>query len=153
MQNVHRFLSWLENAISGCTIPSHNRVRNHIVSVDENGDGFVATYIPKSEIAPLMTTVGNTFYIRSGSNNVPAPYSVLAGMFGRRPQAEIDLMVTDKQLSVLENSEADILYPSSIDSPPDRYLNQLFRPRPQSEQRYCPRALSFLHGNDRRRRI
>ena len=67
VQNVHRFLSWLENAISGCTIPSHNRVRNHIVSVDENGDGFVATYIPKSEIAPLMTTIGNTFYIRSGS--------------------------------------------------------------------------------------
>ena len=83
VQNVHRFLSWLENAISGCTIPSHNRVRNHIVSVDENGDGFVATYIPKSEIAPLMTTVGNTFYIRSGSNNVPAPYSVLAGEYNK----------------------------------------------------------------------
>ena len=47
VRNVHRFLSWLENAISGCTIPSHNKVRNHIVSVDENGDGFVATYITK----------------------------------------------------------------------------------------------------------
>ena len=121
VQNVHRFLSWLENAISGCTIPSHNKVRNHIVSVDENGDGFVATYIPKSELAPLMTTIGNTFYIRSGSNNVPAPYSVLAGMFGRRPQAEIDLVITDKKLEILDNSEADILYPSSIDCPPDKY--------------------------------
>lgn len=58
VKNVHRFLSWLENAISGCTIPSHNRVRNHIISVDKNGDGFVATYIPKSELAPLMTTMG-----------------------------------------------------------------------------------------------
>ena len=76
------------------------------ISVDENGAGFVATYIPKSELAPLMTTIGNTFYIRSGSNNVPAPYSVLAGMFGRRPQAEIDLLITDKKLEVLENSEA-----------------------------------------------
>ena len=86
VKNVHRFLSWLENAISGCTIPSHNKVRNHIISADENGDGFIATYIPKSEIAPLMSTVGNNIYIRSGSNNVPAPYSVIAGMFGRRPQ-------------------------------------------------------------------
>lgn len=59
-------MSWLENAISGCTIPSHNKVRNHIVSCDDNGDGFVATYIPKCEIAPLMTTVGSTIYIRSG---------------------------------------------------------------------------------------
>ena len=32
VENVHRFLSWLENAISGCTIPSHNKVRNHIIS-------------------------------------------------------------------------------------------------------------------------
>ena len=32
VKNVHRFLSWLENAISGCTIPSHNKVRNHIIS-------------------------------------------------------------------------------------------------------------------------
>ena len=141
VHNVHRFLSWLENAISGCTIPSHNRVRNHIVSVDENGDGFVATYIPKSEVAPLMTTIGNNFYIRSGSNNVPAPYSVLAGMFGRRPQAEIDLMLTDKQLAVLENSEADILYPSSIDSPPEKYLKISFAVRGHNQSNVIAREL------------
>lgn len=85
VKNVHRFLSWLENAISGCTIPSHNKVRNHIISCDANGDGFIATYIPKCDIAPLMTTGNSTIYIRSGSNNVPAPYAVIAGMFGRDP--------------------------------------------------------------------
>lgn len=141
VQNVHRFLSWLENAISGCTIPSHNRVRNHIVSVDENGDGFVATYIPKSELAPLMTTIGNTFYIRSGSNNVPAPYSVLAGMFGRRPQAEIDLVITDKKLEILDNSEADILYPSSIDCPPDKYMKISFVIRGHNQSNVIAREL------------
>lgn len=141
VQNVHRFLSWLENAISGCTVPSHNRVRNHIVSVDENGDGYVATYIPKSEVAPLMTTIGNTFYIRSGSNNVPAPYSVLAGMFGRRPQAEIGLVITDKQLAVLENSEADILYPGSIDSPPEKYLKIGFSIRGHNQSNVIAREL------------
>ena len=141
VQNVHRFLSWLENAISGCTIPSHNKVRNHIISVDENGAGFVATYIPKSELAPLMTTVGNTFYIRSGSNNVPAPYSVLAGMFGRRPQADIDLLITDKKLEILENSEADILYPSSIDCPPDKYMKISFVIRGNNESNVIAREL------------
>ena len=40
VQNVHRFMSWVESAISGCTIPSHNKVRNHIIYADENGDGW-----------------------------------------------------------------------------------------------------------------
>ena len=41
VKNVYRFLSWLENAISGCTIPSHNGVRNHIISSDKDGNGYV----------------------------------------------------------------------------------------------------------------
>lgn len=126
VKNVHRFLSWLENAISGCTIPSHNKVRNHIVSCDDDGDGFVATYIPKCEIAPLMTTVGSTIYIRSGSNNVPAPYSVIAGMFGRRPQPNVELNFGSQNLEVLENVDEDMLYPNSIDNPPDKYIKISF---------------------------
>lgn len=122
VQNVHRFLSWLENAISGCTIPSHNKVRNHIISVDANGDGFIATYIPKSEITPLMTTTNSTIYIRSGSNNVPAPYAVIAGMFGKRPQPNIELCLRDKKLSILENTDEDMLYPHTIDNPPEKYV-------------------------------
>lgn len=111
VKNVHRFLSWLENAISGCTIPSHNKVRNHIISCDQNGDGFLATYIPKSDIAPLMTTTGSQIYIRSGSNNVPAPYAVVAGMFGKRPQPNIELIINDKDMSVSQNGEEDIFAP------------------------------------------
>lgn len=126
VKNVHRFLSWLENAISGCTIPSHNKVRNHIISVDENGDGFIATYIPKSDNAPLMTTTGNTIYIRSGSNNVPAPYSVIAGMFGRRPQPNVELIFADRKIEVLENVDEDMLYPHSIDNPPEQYVKISF---------------------------
>lgn len=126
VKNVHRFLSWVENAISGCTVPSHNGVRNHIISVDKNGDGYVATYIPKSEITPLMTTVGSTIYIRSGSNNVPAPYAVIAGMFGKRPQPNIELVFEDKKLEILENIEEDILYPKTIDNPPEKYVKISF---------------------------
>ena len=122
VKNVHRFLSWLENAISGCTIPSHNKVRNHIISVDENGDGFVATYIPKCEIAPLMSTTNGAIYIRSGANNVPAPYAVIAGMFGRRPQPNVELIIANKYLEALENIDEDMLYPKSIDNPPEKYI-------------------------------
>ena len=126
VRNVHRFLSWLENAISGCTIPSHNRVRNHIISVDKNGDGFVATYIPKSELAPLMTTMGNNIYIRSGSNNVPAPFSVIAGMFGKRPQPNVEQIIAEKILQVLDNAVEDMVYPPSLDNPPEKYLRLSF---------------------------
>lgn len=122
VSNVHRFMSWVENAISGCTIPSHNKIRNHIISADKNGDGYLATYIPKSEIAPLMTTVGNNFYIRSGSNNVPAPYAVIAGMFGRRPLPNIGLQLQNRRLEILQNDDEDILYPKTIDTPPQRYV-------------------------------
>lgn len=126
VQNVHRFLSWIENAISGCTIPSHNKVRNHVISCDKNGDGFLATYIPKSEIAPLMTTSNSAIYIRSGSNNVPAPYAVIAGMFGRCPQPNIELIMGERKLEVLDNVDGDILYPNSIDNPPEQYVKLSF---------------------------
>ena len=126
VKNVHRFLSWVENAISGCTIPSHNKVRNHIVSVDKNGDGFLATYIPKSDISPLMTTGNNSIYIRSGSNNVPAPYAVMAGMFGRTPQPNVELLIGERKIEALENVDEDMLYPNSIDNPPEQYVKISF---------------------------
>ena len=126
VKNVHRFLSWVESAISGCTIPSHNKVRNHIISVDKNGDGYLATYIPKSDLSPLMSTVGSKIYIRSGSNNVPAPYSVIAGMFGRRPQPNLELMIVDKKIEVLKNANEDMIYPKSLKNPPKKYVKISF---------------------------
>ena len=126
VENVHRFMSWVESAISGCTIPSHNKVRNHIISCDKEGNGYLATYIPKSDIAPLMTTIGSNIYIRSGSNNVPAPYAVIAGMFGRHPQPNIELKIENRRLEVIENDNEDILYPKTIDTPPQRYVKITF---------------------------
>ena len=141
VKNVYRFLSWLENAISGCTIPSHNKVRNHIISVDENGDGFIATYIPKSDISPLMTTTGNTIYIRSGSNNVPAPYAVIAGMFGRRPQANVELRFADKKLEVLENVDEDMVYPLNMPNPPKNYVKISFSIQCQNDSNVIAREM------------
>lgn len=143
VKNVHRFLSWLESAISGCTIPSHNKVRNHIISCDKNGDGFVATYIPKSEITPLMSTIGGAIYIRSGSNNVPAPYAVVAGMFGKRPQPNIELILEDKSLEILENSDEDMLYPHTIDNPPEKYVKINFSIQAHNESNAIAREIYF----------
>lgn len=126
VENVHRFLSWVESAISGCTIPSHNKVRNHIISCDKDGNGYLATYIPRSEVAPLMTTIGNHIFIRSGSNNVPAPYAVIAGMFGRRPQPNVALHLDKRKLELQEEADEDILYPQTIDTPPQRYVRLAF---------------------------
>lgn len=126
VKNVHRFLSWLENAISGCTIPSHNKVRNHIISVDKNGDGYLATYIPKSDIAPLMTTTGSQIYIRSGSNNVPAPYAVIAGMFGKRPQPNIELVINDKDLLISKEADEDIFRPIKRTRKKETYVKVRF---------------------------
>ena len=141
VKNVYRFLSWLENAISGCTIPSHNKVRNHIISVDANGDGFIATYISKSDLAPLMSTVGNNIYIRSGSNNVPAPYSVIAGMFGRRPQPNVELLISDKSLNIIDNNDEDILYPQSIDNPPEKSVKISFAIKGKNDSNVIAREL------------
>lgn len=141
VKNVHRFLSWVENAISGCTIPSHNKVRNHIVSVDEDGAGFLATYIPRSEIAPLMTTTNSAIYIRSGSNNVPAPYSVIAGMFGRRPQPNIELIAGNRKLEALENMDEDMLYPNSMDNPPRQYVKISFALQASNDSNVIAREL------------
>lgn len=141
IKNVHRFMSWVENAISGCTIPSHNKVRNHVIAADKNGDGYLATYIPKSDIAPLMSTVGSTIYIRSGSNNVPAPYSVIAGMFGRRPQANIDLVVSDKSMEVLENAESNMIYSPLDERAPKKYVKIGFSIRGINDSNVIAREL------------
>ncbi len=141
VKNVHRFLSWLEGAISGCTIPSHNKVRNHIISCDKNGDGFIATYIPKSEIAPLMSTIGSTIYIRSGSNNVPAPYAVIAGMFGKRPQPNIELKIENQKLELLQNADEDMLYPHTIDNPPEKYVKITFSIQAHNESNAIAREI------------
>lgn len=90
IQNVKRFVSWLENAVSGCVIPVHSKVVNKAIIVDEkNGSGFAITYIPKSNNSPHQAVHDKKYYIRAGSNFIPTPHDVLAGMFGKRPQPNI----------------------------------------------------------------
>jgi hypothetical protein len=86
IQNPKRFLSWLEGAVSGCTIPPHSRVSHiSIESSDESCSGYVVTLIPKSYEAPHQCTKPVQYYIRAGSDFLPAPHAILSGLFGKRP--------------------------------------------------------------------
>lgn len=88
-----RFCSWLENAVSGTTMPPHTEVENKPIFLEDQSQGFVITYIPKSNYAPHQVISAGKgqyhYFIRSGSNFLPIPHSVLAGMFGRRPQPSV----------------------------------------------------------------
>jgi len=75
-----RFVSWLEGAVSGTTVPPHSLVRSIPI-----GASFAATLVAKSDRAPHQTVQSVQYYIRAGSNFTPTPHAVLAGMFGRRP--------------------------------------------------------------------
>lgn len=85
---VKRFLSYLEGATSGCTLPPHVDVRHHAIEIPGTEDGFVVTFVPKSMFAPHQCIVGkyrDRYYVRVGSNFELAPHGLLSGMFGRQP--------------------------------------------------------------------
>lgn len=85
------FVSRLESAVSGCTVPVHQTVRHWPIVSAGGTTGFAVTLIPKSDVAPhqALEPASPYYYIRAGSNFLPTPHAVLAGMFGRRPQARI----------------------------------------------------------------
>ncbi len=85
-----KFLSQIEGAVSGCTIPPHSGVQNRVVESADGQGGFVLTYVPESSHAPHQAIQGKQYYyIRAGSDFVPAPHQVLAGMFGRKPTPNV----------------------------------------------------------------
>ncbi len=81
-----RFKSWLEGAISGCTVPPHPLVQNLETESSDIETGFVVTYVPNSYLKPHQCIKPPQYYIRAGSDFVPTPHAVLAGMFGSHPQ-------------------------------------------------------------------
>lgn len=114
IQNVKRFMSWVEGVISGCTVPPHNGVQNHPVDIDSEGNGFVVTYIPKSDYAPHQEIPSRRYYIRAGSSFVPTPHDVLAGMFGKRPQPKIKVKISFQSIGKASPDGIHIVYAFDI---------------------------------------
>ncbi|MEK6325472.1 MAG: ATP-binding protein [Acidobacteriota bacterium] len=88
IQDPARFVSWLEGAVSGSTVPPHQGVRS-IPVVSSVGSRFAVTLVPKSNHAPHQVVGRFQYFIRAGSAFVPTPHAVLAGMFGRVPQPHV----------------------------------------------------------------
>lgn len=89
IENVARFVGNLQGAVSGCTVPPHGTVEHYPLEIDSSGNGYAVTLIPSSVYAPHQTVKPPQYYIRAGSDFVPTPHQVLAGMFGKRPQPHI----------------------------------------------------------------
>lgn len=85
IQDPKRFVSLLNGAVSGVTVPAHPSVENFAVLASCPNKGFVATLVRKSPYAPHQTVKELRYYMRAGSAFSPVPHAVLAGMFGRRP--------------------------------------------------------------------
>jgi len=96
IEDAKKFESWLEGAISSCTLPPHSTVKHHTILSKDNKTGYVISFIPKSNHAPhQVITAGKGqyhYFIRTGSDFSPTPHAVLSGMFGRRPQPNVFIM-------------------------------------------------------------
>jgi len=131
--NPQKFLSLLQGAVSGLTIPPVPNVIHHAILNPGMDDGFVVSLIPQSDIAPHQFVRKLQYYMRAGSDFMPVSHGILAGMFGRRPQPRIThkklfgktLIKNDFiecNLSVLLNNTGrgigrDIFISGSIESP------------------------------------
>jgi hypothetical protein len=70
IDNPKRFRSWLEGAVSGCTIPAHPHVQHHPIELnDGSGKGYVVTLFPRSFLAPHQMITGGEYkyFYRAGS--------------------------------------------------------------------------------------
>jgi hypothetical protein len=92
LTNPSRFVSWLENAVSGCTAPPHRSVEHIALPTGASSAGYVATLIPSSLESPLQCIQPPDrlqYYMRAGSSFSAIPHAVLAGLFGRRPEPRV----------------------------------------------------------------
>jgi hypothetical protein len=84
------FASRLEGTASGVTVPPVTGIENRPLPKSQGAPaGLVVTFVPKSPRAPHQSVPDSRYYIRSGSDFVPAPHGVLAGLWGRRPEPHL----------------------------------------------------------------
>lgn len=92
VEDCQRFSAWIDGAVSGLTLPGVFGVRSiPILESNELSKGYVATLIPASLAGPHQERGTGAYYARVGSNFQPVSHSLLAGMFGRRPQPSVNV--------------------------------------------------------------
>lgn len=100
------FLSLLNNQVSRLTIPAHSGVEFFIISDSVADFGYIVVVIPKYQGLPIQTIKEEKFYMRSGDSFMGIPHSILAGMFGRRPNPDVATMysVSVGDPKIIDNS-------------------------------------------------
>jgi hypothetical protein len=86
------FAARLDSVLSGVTLPAHPGVESIAIPDTGVGPGYVATLVLPGLGGPyqvLGMEGGGSFLVRVGSSFAPAPYGVLAGLFGRRPRPSL----------------------------------------------------------------
>jgi hypothetical protein len=96
--------SLLDGAVGGVTLPGHGGVENEALQLP-NGKGYVVTHVPPGLNVPYRTILGEKeeYYIRAGSNFLPTPHAVLAGLFGRAPHSILEINVRYAGFKRLQN--------------------------------------------------
>jgi hypothetical protein len=105
-----------DGAVGGLILPAHQAVENLSILNDGATDGFVLTHIPAGFNVPYQTLGDREeYYIRAGSNFLPAPHGVLAGMFGRRPQPEVKPIIRlDEAKSTPQEGTVSLVFEVSV---------------------------------------
>jgi hypothetical protein len=96
LEDAAKFAGWLEDAVHTATSPPSRRTISKAIRTGIDNQGFVVTLIRKNIGPPLYDTRGNKFLIRAGSSFIATPPSVLAGLFGQRPQPRVYVMWATK---------------------------------------------------------
>jgi hypothetical protein len=92
IEDATAFKALLDGMVSGLTLPPVSEVESVAIAEKFGARaGFVVTHIPPGINVPIqaVTKRRHGFYMRAGSSFSPVPHGVLAGMFGRRPQARL----------------------------------------------------------------
>ncbi|MBU3956439.1 ATP-binding protein [bacterium] len=108
IENVDKFISFIQSSISRSTLPPHSNVECYGIK-EKDSSGYVITHIPKSNHAPHQCIFGSNYYMRAGSAFVPVPHGILEGMFGKRPQPLIYFNFITKPPKITKTPEEQIL--------------------------------------------
>jgi len=93
--DAHGFNTKLQGAISRSSIPPHPGVEVIAIPGEDpaSSRGYVAVHIPQSTFGPVRSVKSHQYHLRTGSDFAVVPHELLAGMFGRGPQPQVDLNI------------------------------------------------------------
>ncbi|MCK4462259.1 MAG: putative DNA binding domain-containing protein [candidate division Zixibacteria bacterium] len=105
IEQLHGFKSRIENRLATLTTPPPVGVQNHLISTGTVDKGYLVTCIPKADTLPVRSLRTQQYYLRSGSACVIMPHTVLAAMFGRRPEPIIELVYKKSNINLHHQRE------------------------------------------------